>query len=52
MLANQLSQAISYSLTDQDLAFQDFIYSKGNADMADYLHKASLKLFEKRHGLC
>lgn len=48
LLANHLSQSISSQQTDLDLAFQDFIYTKGEMELAYCLHQAALALFEKR----
>lgn len=49
LLANQLAQAISNKLCDSQLAFQDFIFLKGESDSAYHLHQAALSLFEKRN---
>ncbi|TNY48688.1 NADH peroxidase, partial [Streptococcus pyogenes] len=49
LLANQLGQAVALKLTDDHLAFQDFLFLQGHSDAAYHLHEASLKLFEKRH---
>ncbi|WMB28797.1 FAD-dependent oxidoreductase [Streptococcus didelphis] len=48
LLANQLAQALQYQLTVQDLAFQDFIYSKNECELGYHLHQACLQAFEKR----
>lgn len=50
--ANQLVQAISCDMTDFDLAFQDFIYTARESEMAYMLHQAAINLYEKRIGLC
>lgn len=49
LLANQLGQAVALKLTDDHLAFQDFLFLQGHSDAAYHLHEACLKLFEKRH---
>lgn len=48
LLINQVSQAISIQLSDSELAFQDFVFLKGESEMAFLLHEAALGLFEKR----
>lgn len=49
LLTNQLSQAVSHKLCDYQLAFQDFIFLKGDSELAYHLHQACLGLFEKRN---
>lgn len=49
LLTNQLSQAVSQKLCDYQLAFQDFIFLKGESELAYHLHQACLEVFEKRN---
>ncbi|KHD45480.1 NAD(P)/FAD-dependent oxidoreductase [Streptococcus hongkongensis] len=51
LLANQLAQSIGLKQTDCDLAFQDFLFTKGHSDLAYHLHQAALALYEKRKRL-
>ncbi|VTS15707.1 pyridine nucleotide-disulfide oxidoreductase [Streptococcus pseudoporcinus] len=51
LLANYVSQAITLKQKDSDLAFHDFIFLKGEGELAYHLHEAAVNLFEKRISL-